>query len=180
MTGIHLDVVTELGERVERVEQRLGARLRFDREIGPCGVADEERVAGQNAVGDDERAVLRAMTRSVQHAHDDVAYPDLLAVPERLMRERRVGRRVNVHGQAVLEREAAVTRDVIGMRMRLEDRDQAQRLIQILLDRVGRIDDDGDAGVLITDEIGSAAEIVGQELPEVHVADASNECGYIS
>ena len=54
------------------------------------------------------------------------------------------------------------------------------RLIQILLDRVGRIDDDGDAGVLVTDEVRGAPEVVVDELPEQHGADATNARGYIS
>ena len=56
VTRVHLDAVAELDEPAERVEEALGALARLDREVGPRGVADEERVAGQ----DDPRARLRA------------------------------------------------------------------------------------------------------------------------
>ena len=42
--------------RPERVEEPLGALARLDGEVGPRGVSDEERVAGQ----DDPRLRLRA------------------------------------------------------------------------------------------------------------------------
>ena len=68
----------------------------------------------------------------------------------------------------MLEREAAVTRDVVGVRVRLEDADEldavALRRIQILLDRVGRVDDDGDPRLLVADEVRGAPEVVVDEL----------------
>ena len=88
------------------------------------------------------------------------------------------------HRHAVLEREPPVARDVVGVRVRLEHADEpdvvALARIQILLDRVGGIDDDGDACVLVTDEVRAAAEVVVDELLEEHGTDASNRCGYIS
>ncbi len=48
VTGIHLYVVAECGEPLERMEEILCALARGDREIGSRGVADEERVAGQH------------------------------------------------------------------------------------------------------------------------------------
>ena len=101
--------------------------------------------------------MLGPVPRRVQHAHDDIAELDLLAVGERLVRERGFRGCVHAHGDAVLEREAAVAGDVVGVRVRLEHGDElepaAGALIQILLDRVGRIDDDGHSGVLVADEV---------------------------
>ena len=73
---------------------------------------------------------------------------DLRPVGERCGGERNAGGLVHVHGQRVLECEAAVTRDVVGVRMGLEDADEVDAVlrgrIQIRLDRVCRVDDDGD------------------------------------
>ena len=48
MPGEHLDPVRELEQAMERVEEPFGALGGADREVGPGGVADEERVAGQH------------------------------------------------------------------------------------------------------------------------------------
>jgi copper transport protein len=112
------------------------------------------------------------MARRVQRTHEDVAELDLGSIDERLVRERRARGLVHSYGHAVLQREASVPGDVIGVRVRLEHADEtdiaARALIQIRLDRVSRIDDDGDAGLLVADEIGGAAEVVVDELPEEH------------
>jgi hypothetical protein len=192
VAGVHLDAVAELDEAVQRVEEPLGARRRLDREVGARRVADEEGVAGEHeprlvaagAVDDGERAVLGPVPGRVQRAQDDPAELDLGAVFERLVRERRPGGGVNPHGQPVLEREPSVTRDVVGVRVRLEHRDELDlvslRRIQVLLGRVGRIDDDGGSRLLVADEVRSAPEIVVDELLEQHTDDATNHCGYIS
>jgi len=48
---VDLDPVAEIDEPVQRVEEPLGAVLRLDREVGPRGVADEERVAREHEPG---------------------------------------------------------------------------------------------------------------------------------
>ena len=82
--------------------------------------------------------------------------------------------------QAVLEREPPVPGDVVGVRVRLEDAHDPhvvpRRLLEVLLDRVGGVDDDRLARVLVTDEVGGAAEIVVDELPEQHVAGRLTGC----
>jgi hypothetical protein len=84
----------------------------------------------------------------------------------------------------VLEGEAAVTGDVIGVRMGLENADELDllpfRRIQIRFDRVCRVDDHGEPGLFVADQVRSAPEIVVDKLPEQHVGDGTNECGYIS
>ncbi len=87
----------------------------------------------------------------------------------RVVRARRV---VDVDGEAVLERQPAVPGDVVGVRVRLEDGRQPDaaslRLFEVLLDPVCGVDYDRNAGVLVTDEVGGAAEIVVDELLEQH------------
>ena len=77
-----------------------------------------------------------------------------------------------------------MARDVVGMGVGLEHAHEANAesfaRIQIPLDRVGRVDDDGDTRLLVTDDIRATAEVVVDELLEQHGHDASNVCGYIS
>jgi len=120
----------------------------------------------------------------VQRPDDDIAEDDLRSVVERIVRERRFRLAVHAHRHALLEREPPVSGHVIRVRVRLERADEPHvpplALLEILLDRVRGIDDDGHAGVLVADEIRSAPESVVDELLEEHEPDASNGCGYIS
>jgi hypothetical protein len=182
VSGEDLDAVTELDEATQAVEEALGALLRFDREIRATGIADEERVSGENeprlvaarAVDHREAAVLRSVTRCMDRPQDDLADLDLRPVVERLVRERRPCVAVNANREAVLERETSVAGDVIGVRVRLEDAHEpdlaAFRLRQYRLDVVGRVDDDRDALLLVADEVAGATQIVVQELLEEHGA----------
>jgi len=72
----------------------------------------------------------------------------------------------------VLEREPAVARDVVCVRVRLEHAsDPHMELLgafEVLLDRVGGIDDHGLTRGLVADQVGRAAEVVVDELPELH------------
>jgi len=192
VTREDLDAVAELDEPSQGMEELFGAVLRLDREIGPCGVADEQGVAREHkprlvapgAVDHRERAVLRTVARCVDRANEDVAELDLGSVDERLVRKRGLCGRVDAHGQLVLERQPPVAGDVVGVGVGLEHPDELHAAvltgIQIPLDRVGRIDHDGDARVLVTDDVRPTAEVVVDELHEQHEDDASNGCGYIS
>ena len=192
MARVDLDSVTELGEAVQRVIEAFRALERLDREVRPCRVADEERVAREDEPGlvcprtvdDCERAVLRPVPRRVQGPYDDVAERDLISVLQRLVRERGASDLVDSYRNAVIEREAAVAGHVVGVRVRLEHARESHvaslALVQVLLDRIGRIDDGGHSGVLVAHEVRSAPEVVVDELLEEHGFDASNVCGYIS
>jgi hypothetical protein len=182
MSGEDLDAVSQLDEPPQAVEEALGSLLCLDREIRPAGIADEQRVAREDeprlvaagAVDHREAAVLGPVTGRVDRAEDDVSQLDLCSVLERLVREHGLRGRVDTDSDAVLEREPAVARDVIRMRVRLEDADEpdtlAFRLRQHGLDRIGRVDDDRDACVLVADEIRGAAQVVVQKLLEQHGA----------
>ncbi len=180
MSRIHLDAVSELDEPSQRVEEALRALARLDREVGPRGISDEERVAREDdprivaarSIADREAAVLRPVARRVDAAKNDVAERDLRAVGHRVVRVLGVGCRMDAHRDAVLEREPPVPGEVVGVRVRLDRADDAdvalRGFVEVLLDREGRIDDDGVTGTGIADEVGGAAERVVDELREDH------------
>ena len=94
MAGEHLDAVGELEQPAQRVEEPLGALGGADREVGPRGVADEERVARQHeprlvaarGVDHGEAAVLGPVAGRVDHAQRDGADLDRVAVGHRVVR----------------------------------------------------------------------------------------------
>ena len=158
---------------LERMEEILGALARGDREVGSCRVADEERVAGQHErVVDDERAVLGPVARACAGRVIDTAPTcDPLAVGERLVRELGLGERVDRDRHAVLEREPAVTRDVVGVRVRLEHPLDPDALglrppPGTARSRTAGSTTTATPAVRVTDEVGGAAEILVHELPE--------------
>ena len=180
MAGKDLDAVPELEQPLQRPVEALGPLPGADREVGTAGVADEERVAGEDeprlvgarAVGDGEARVLRAVARRVDRPQHDSADLDLGPVLEGV--ECVLGLRLGMDRDrdAVVECEAPVAGEVIGVRVRLDrPRDPEARALrgrQHRFDRVGWIDNGGEARVLVADEIGRAAEIVVQKLLEVH------------
>ena len=180
MAGVDLDPVGELEQPVQRVEEPLGALSRLDGEVGPGGVADEERVTGEDepglvgpaAVDHRDARVLGPVARRVDRPQDDPAELELGAVLEGVVRILGGGRGVDRDGNAVLEREAAVTRQVVGVRVRLHRAHDleaaARRGREQRLDRVGRVDDRRDTCLLVADEVRRAAEVVVQELLEQH------------
>ena len=180
MTGEDLDAVRQLQQAAERVEEAVGALPRADGEIGPSRVADEERVAredepglvGARAVDHRQAGVLGAMARRVDRPQDDLAQLELDAVGQRVVGVLGLCVGMDRDRDAMLQREPAVPGEVVGVRVRLDDADDLdaalRRLRQHALDRVRRIDDRGDAGFLVTDQVRRAPEIVVQELLEEH------------
>ena len=124
------------------------------------------------------------MPRRVDRLDRDLPDVDLSPVVEHLVGERSARSFVHVHGQAVLERETPVTRDVVGVGVGLENPDEldfvALRRVDVLLDRVCRIDHHRNPCLLVADQVRRAPEIVVDELSEEHIGDRSNERGYIS
>ena len=100
---VDLDAVGELEQAVQAVVEVAGAFAGLDGEVGPGGVADEQRVAGQEQPGlvaarpvdDGEAGVLGPVPGRVDGAQRDLAGDDLLAVCERLERVLRLGDRVD-------------------------------------------------------------------------------------
>ena len=172
--GHHADVVGQLEQPVEAVEETLGAVACVDGEIGAGGGADEQRVTGQQRVAGEKAAVLRAMARRVDRPHRDAADCDLVPVGERLVRVGDACIAVDRDGQSLLERQAAVAGDMVGVRVGLEDARDAQALrrglLEERLDGERRVDEHCLAGLFVTDQVRRAAEVVVDELAQEHHA----------
>ena len=123
---------------------------------------------------DEVAAVLGPVAGRVQHANRERADRDFLPVLDRIERELRLGERMDAHRDAVLERQAAVAGDVIGVRVGLEHADDPHACLlgffEVGLDRVGGVDDHRLAGRLVADQVGRAAEVVIHKLAEQHVS----------
>ena len=108
----------------------------------------------------------------MQHAHDDLADVQHVAVDDRIEVVLRLGERVDRDPHAVLEREPAVPRDVVGVVVGLDGAHDAQPvslgLLDVLLDRERGVDDDRLTGLLGADQVGGAAEVGVDELSKQH------------
>ena len=97
---------------------------------------------------------------------------ELVPVLHRVERVLGLGQRMDADGQSVLQSEAPVPREVVGMGVRLEHPDDADapslRLLEVRLDRVGGIDDHRLTARLVADQVGRAAEILVDALLEDH------------
>ena len=172
-------LVGQLGEPLQRREEVGRALARVHREVRSRGVADQERVAGQEMALDEIAAVLGPVAGCVQDADRERSDPELLAVLDGVERERRLGQRVNAHRRFVLEREPSVTGDVVCVRVRLEHANDPHArpfgLLEVGLDRVGGIHYHRLPGPFVADQVGRAAEVVVHKLPEQHVTrDVTN------
>jgi hypothetical protein len=177
---------------LEAREELAGAVHGLDRQVRPGGVADEERIAredepgllGPGPVENREAAVLGPVARRVEHAESHVAEHDLLSVLERIVLVAGYRGRMNGDRGPMLEREAPVTRDVVGVGVRLERAHDSHALLlrraQVLPDCVGGIDDDRLSRLRIADEIRRAPEVVVDELPEDHAFDRNTDGGLFS
>ena len=171
MPGIHDDRLGQVREAANRAVKVGSALAGVDRQIGPRRVAHEERVAGQDEpVVEHERAVLGPVAGRVHDADRDAADVHRHAVLEGLERILRPRERVDRDRQAVLEREAPVARDVIGVRVRLEHPFDADAAlgggVEERFDLERGVDDDGDPGFVVTYQVRRTAEVVVDELPE--------------
>jgi hypothetical protein len=187
-----LDLVGEREQAlVEGPVDVRGPLLRLDRQIGAGDVADEQRVAAEEgpglaspgAVAEQERGVLRAMPWGVQGLDRDLAEDQLPAIGERLMREVDAGHLVNVDHGARGPRQAAVPRDVVRVGMGLEnvlDADAVESAeAQVGVDVPLRVDDGGDAGRAVADQVGGAAQVLVDDLAEQHRGRLScRTCGF--
>ena len=162
------------------MEEALGAFARLDLEIWPRGVADQERVDGEDeTLPDDERAVLRPVSRRVQHPDRDGACVQHLTVRQGLEGELGIRKRMDRDGHAVFQSQTAMTRDVIGVSVGLEHEGDGHagvpRGLEIRLDRVRGVDQERLPLTGIADQVGGAAEIVVDELAEQHTREANSE-----
>ena len=161
---------------MQAVEEPLGALARLDGEVGPrdASPTNSESPVSTSRSSGEEAAVLRPVAGRVE-ARGRATAPTATSSPSAsgLVRVLGLRRRVHANRQAVLEREPAVAGDVVGVRVRLEHADDPDAvplgLVEVLLDRVGRVDEERLARLLVSDEVGGAAEIVVDELAEEHV-----------
>ena len=187
-----LDAVGELEQSLKTRVELAGPVDGLDRQVRPGGVADEERVAredeprlfGPGPVDDCKATVLGAVAGSVDHPEGDVAQHHLLPVLERIVLVSGLRRRMDRDRDSMRQRQTPVSRDVVGVRVRLERARDLHALLlgrcEVLLDRVGGIDDNRLLRLLIADEIRRAAEIVVDELPEDHGFDGNTGGGLFS
>ena len=192
MPRVDLDTVGELEQPSERMEQALGALLSADREIGSRGVADEERVAGEHeprlvgarVVDHGDAAMLGPVPRRVDAAERDVPDAELVAVVPELVRVLGTRERMRGDRDRVVEGEPPVSREVIGVCVRLDHAGDVHvargRLREQGLDRVRRVDEHGLAGLFTPHEIGRASQIRVHELREQHAGDRSSGSRYLS
>ena len=121
--------------------------------------------------------MLGPVPRRVDHPQEDGSNLDLVTVVQRVMGV--VGIRINVDrdGDAVLEGEAAMACEMVGVGVRLDRADDPDVATGCLcdhgLDRVRRIDDHGDARFFVPDEVTRTTQVVVQELMEDHRSDGS-------
>ena len=173
MAGPHLGGVGKAHELVvERVEDAARALLLVDGEIGAGDIADEERVAREHRPGlvragrvdERERGVLGAVPRRVKRPDRQRAEFELPAVVDRLVVVVGVRRVMDVYRRAGGGDEAPVAGDVVGMVVGLQDvldaHAEVAREPQVLVDVELGVDDRGDAGVRVADEVAGAAEVV--------------------
>ena len=150
----------------ERGEDLARAVLLLDREVGPCDVADEQRVAGEHGPrlgstgGVDEREgrVLGAVPGRVERA-DPRRAPSSSSQPSAngSWSYCAPGAGVDVDRRAGRRGEPAVAGDVIGVGVGLEDvldpDAHVARELQVLVDLELRVDDGGDPGLLVADQV---------------------------
>ena len=80
----------------------------------------------------------------------------------------------------MLERESPVPRDVIGVGVSLEHSNDADSgvvgRLEVLLDCVRGVDQEGLPLAGVADQVGGAAEIVVDELAKQHTREANSAC----
>ena len=163
-----------------RAEDRPGALFLVDRQVGTGHVPTKSEspvstahgaVVAPPAVHEQERGVLGPVPWGVQRADAQRPEPERPAVAEGLVVVAGLGVAVDVDRRARGGGEAPVTGDVVGVGVGLEHvldvHARVARQPEVLVDVQSRVDDRGDAGVLVADQVAGAAEVVVGGLAEV-------------
>ena len=167
---------------MQRAVQALGSLAASDREIGPCDVAHEQRVAGQEhpgivgalEIGDRDAAVLGPVARGVEHLERHLSEHDAIAVLDRVERILGAAERMRRDPRAERGGQDTVAGHVVRVRVRLDHTHQPQPVavadVEHRLHVQRRVDDDRLLDVLAADHVRGTAEIVRQDLLENHPA----------
>ncbi len=112
------------------------------------------------------------VTGGVEGDNADLAKLELPAVGERLVLVVRARLLVDVNRCAGRRGEAAVSGDVVGVVVGLQDvldaHSEVARQPEVLVDVELRVHDGSDAGVLVADQVAGAAEVVVGDLAKDH------------
>jgi len=152
------------GEAPEGIEEVRGASTH---EVGPAGASREERIAREEvALVHKERDGIRRVPGRIDDLDTRVAERKRRAVPDPLARPLQLGGDVREGGRARSLREAPHARQVVGMRMGVQDVGEAgvmgrQRRLEPLDEVEPWIDRDGRAARLVHDEVAEAAIALG-------------------
>ena len=122
--GKHLQRRVELQDAVE---QAVVERVRIARrQVGAARGADQQRVAREQPVADVNARRVARVTRRVDDLQAQVADREHVAVVDAQRRVRRRGERVHDDGHVEPRRELVRGREVIGMRVRVDEITNAQ------------------------------------------------------
>src|SRR5438477_333919 len=177
---IDLDAVVERQEHavetLPRILRRLGAT-----EIGTPDRSHEQHVAGQHEprdvaareVGDQQADRVGGVAGRVGDLDANAADAQLVAVAHFAVLEGDAGGAVHEDRRARELGEIAIARDVVGVRVGLDDVADRETLLrgqaQVLVDPVAAgIDDEGAPGLAAADQVGEAPRLFVQDLLEDH------------
>ena len=151
-------------------------------EVGPAGVADQQRVTGHHepglvaarVIGHQVGVMGERVTRCGDRLDVDVAEPDDLAVAQRVMGELDARALGQISHSTSPGDQLGHARDVVGLHVRLEDgnhrRALGARKLDVSVDEIDvGVDDRELAAGLAPEQVGGAGGLVVQQLAEEHV-----------
>ena len=173
--------------RVERVEEQSaeigGGPAESHPKIGAADITDKKGVAGENGEWVGSAAVeienekgngFRRVARSFESLQANAAEFDSAAVAQRSKAVFGLGFGAEIDGGADAVAQFEMTGDEIGMEMREDDMLDLQMMLggesNVLIDVALGIDNSGDGGLRIADEVGSVREARKIKLFENHAA----------
>ncbi len=128
--------------------------------------------------------MLGPVPRRVDHPQEDGSDLDLVTVMQGVVRIAGLRSGVDRDGDGVLEGEATMACEMVGVGVRLDRADDPDVATGCLRDhglgRVRRVDNHGDARFFVPHEVTRTTQVVVQELMEDHRSDGSTLSRYCS